>query len=86
MKVYFTKDFIKKSNKLIKRNSQLEKRLTKQITLFKKNTQHPSLKLHKLKGQRSNQFAIWIEGNLRALCIQDNDEYVFFDFITHDEY
>lgn len=86
MKINFSKNFIKKSSKLIKKNPQLEKRFTKQISLFKKNSKHPSLKLHKLKGQRSNQLAVWIEGDLRALCIQDNDEYVFFDLVKHDEY
>ncbi len=86
MKIYFSKNFAKKSSKLISKNPQIKQKLIKQIALFKTNQQHPSLKLHKLKGQRSSQFAIWIEGDLRALCIQDNDEYVFFDLVKHDEY
>ena len=86
MRVYISTNFVKKSSKLISKNPQLEQRLIKQIVLFKTNKQHPSLKLHKLRGQRSSQLAIWIEGDLRALCIQDNDEYVFFDLVKHDEY
>lgn len=86
MKISFSKNFIKKSTRLIKKNPQLEKSLVKQLSLFKKNNKHPSLRLHKLKGQRSDQLAVWIEDDLRALCIQSNDEYVFFDLVKHDQY
>ncbi|NCN03886.1 MAG: hypothetical protein GW942_02330 [Candidatus Pacebacteria bacterium] len=86
MKINFSKSFIKKSSKLIQKNPQLEKSLVKQISLFKKNSKYPSLRLHKLKGQRSDQLTIWIEDDLRALCIQSHDEYVFFDLVKHDQY
>jgi len=56
------------------------------LLLFAKNSKHPSLKLHKLKGQRSVQFSIWIKGDLRALYIKDKQDIIFVDILNHDEY
>ena len=86
MNVYFSSKFIKKAKILTKNNKDLKKSLEKQISVFKSNPRHPSLKFHKLKGKRLNQMAIWIKGDLRALCIKDKDEYLFTNLITHDEY
>ena len=87
MNFYVTTSFEKKAKKLIKKDSQLRLILTKQFDLFQKNPQHPSLKLHKLQGKRSQQYSIWIKDNLRAISIKSEDgAYVFFDFITHDQY
>ena len=68
------------------KDASLRKDLAKQFPLFKANRNHPSLRLHKLIGSRSEQYAIWIRGDLRALGICDGDEFVFFDLVTHDEY
>jgi mRNA-degrading endonuclease YafQ of YafQ-DinJ toxin-antitoxin module len=86
MNFSLTINFQKKAQKLCKKDSQLRKALTKQFILFKKNHLHPSLKLHKLKGKRSEQYAIWIIGDLRALGIKEGDNYIFFDLVSHDQY
>lgn len=86
MNVYFSSRFIKKSRQLIKKDRSLQKSLEKQISLFKKNPDDPSIRFHKLKGKRSRQIAIWIKGDLRALCVKEKNDYVFVDIITHDEY
>jgi toxin HigB-1 len=86
MKIYFSRNFTKKASKLVKKNPQLKLKLAKQISLFKENSGHRSLKLHRLKGRRSDQYSIWIEGDLRALFIQEGDEFVFVNLINHDEY
>jgi mRNA-degrading endonuclease YafQ of YafQ-DinJ toxin-antitoxin module len=81
-----TANFIKKARKLAQKNSKLEQDLAKQSKLFSQNPLHPSLKLHKLVGDRSEQYAIWIKGDLRALCIKHENIFLFFDLVTHDEY
>lgn len=86
MNIYFSTKFVKKVTALTKRNKNLKKSLDKQISLFKTNLNHPSLKLHKLKGKRSDQLAIWIKRDLRALCVKEGDNYLFVNLITHDEY
>ena len=86
MILHFTQVFQKKAGKLIAHNDQLRKKLKKQFQLFQQNPHHMGLRLHRLKGQRSEQYAIWIEGDLRALAIKDGEVYTFFDLITHDQY
>ena len=86
MNVYFTPKFIRRSKSLTKKNKHLKGILEKQITLFKLNSTHPSLKLHRLKGKRSKQLAVWVKGDLRALCVKEKNDYVFFDLVSHNEY
>lgn len=86
MNFSLTQSFQKKAQRLCKKDAQLRFALAKQFSLFQENHEHPSLKLHKLKGTRSEQYAVWIMGNLRALGIKSEDEYVFFDLVTHDQY
>ena len=86
MNFSLTLAFQKKAQKLCRRDRSLRQALAKQFALFQENHQHPSLKLHKLKGKRSEQYAIWILGDLRALGIKSDQEYIFFDLVTHDKY
>lgn len=86
MNFFLTENFQKKAQKLCKKDSQLRHALAKQFSLFQENHLHPSLKLHKLKGKRSEHYAIWIAGDLRALGIKSDEEYIFFDLVTHDQY
>ena len=86
MNVYFSTKFVKKTRSLTNKDRSLKNSLDKQISLFKKDPSHPSLRFHKLKGKRSRQIAIWIRGDLRALCTKDGDGYLFIDLVTHDEY
>lgn len=86
MTIHFTQDFRKKAAKLVKNNSKLQKRLKKQFSLFQQNPAHAGLRLHKLKVSLSEQYAIWIEGDLRALAIKEGEVYTFFDVVNHDQY
>lgn len=86
MNFSLTQSFQKEVQKLCKKDPSLRSALVKQFSLFQENHQHPSLRLHKLKGKRSEQYAIWIIGDLRALGIKQDEEYVFFDLVTHDQY
>lgn len=84
MTIHFTKEFQKEIGRI--KSSRVKGKLQKQLKLFIIDQKHPSLKLHKLKGKRSQQYSIWIEDNLRAIAVRDNDTYVFFDLVNHDEY
>lgn len=86
MNLYFTENFEKRITKICHKQTQLKRELAKQFKLFQQNPSHPSLKLHKLQGKRSTQYAIWIKGDLRALYIIENGQYIFFDLVTHDQY
>ena len=89
MDIELTDLFKKKSQKLIQKDPTLSSILKKQFNLFKSNPLYPSLHLHKLQGKRSEQYAIKIKSDLRALSIKSKDSkdtYIFFDLVTHDEY
>jgi hypothetical protein len=83
--VRYTAGFHKKARKLCQQPKSKEQ-LRKQLKLFQINPNHPGLRLHKLRGQRSQQCAMWIEGNVRALFIREGHSYIFFDIIDHDQY
>lgn len=86
MNVSVTESFQKKAHKLCKTDPQLRKALAEQFSLFLEDHRHPSLRLHKLQGQRSEQYATWILEDLRALGVKGENEYIFFDIVRHDEY
>lgn len=85
-KISFTEVFKKKVVKLKCKNHLLDKAFRKQFRKFKENPYHAGLRLHRLKGERSSQYAIRIEGDLRALAIKEGDTFIFFDLIKHDQY
>ena len=86
MRIKLTTSFEKKAKKYIKKNPQLDKAIRKQLKILVIDDKHPSLRLHKLEGKRSNQYAIWIKGDLRAIAVKKGDNYIFHNLITHDEY
>lgn len=89
MNIELTESFKKKVQKLVKKDFDLKLALKKQFNLFKSNPLYPSLHLHRLQGKRSEQYAIKIKPDLRALSIKSRDNkdtYIFFDLVTHDEY
>jgi len=79
---YFDKKLSKKLNK----NPRLKKKVSKQLKLLQQNTNHPSLKVHKLKGKRVHEYSLWIEGNLRITYQIITNVILLTDIITHDEY
>ncbi|KKQ26100.1 MAG: hypothetical protein US62_C0019G0027 [Candidatus Woesebacteria bacterium GW2011_GWA1_37_8] len=71
---------------LSKKNPQLKIKIKKQVELLIINLRHPSLKLHKLSGDRASEYSFWIEGNLRITFMIVDNIILFTDIITHDEY
>ncbi len=86
MKIRTSAYFDKNLSKKIKKNSQLKGKIKKQIELLQENLRHPSLKLHKLSGKRTQEYSFWIEGNLRITFVIIDNVILFTDIITHDEY
>ena len=86
MEIRSTAHFDKNFSKKIKKNPQLRAKIIKQVELLKENLKHPSLKLHKLTGKRTQEYSFWIEGNLRITFMIIDNIILFTDIITHDEY
>ncbi len=86
MKVFTSSVFDKKLKKLVSKNPKLEFSVCKQLELLKENINYPSLRLHKLKGRRSDSFSIWIEANIRVVFGFKNGSIVLEDIVTHDQY
>lgn len=78
----------KKLKKLKLKHPQILAKVLKQLSLFKKNSSHPSLKNHKLTGNLKDTWSIYIEKNLRAiyrLSESTSTKAIFFDIGTHDQ-
>lgn len=77
-------DLYKKLQKIKKKDSQLFKKIQKQLAIFKKNPQHRSLRLHKITREVENVWSISIDRSIRMLYI-DEEAIYFFELGTHDE-
>lgn len=86
MNLRYSDHFQKKLQKRLRKHPNLRPKLAKQLKLLEKNIAHPSLKTHKFKGQHLDEYAIWIEGDLRVLFVMMEGELLLTDLINHDEY
>jgi mRNA-degrading endonuclease YafQ of YafQ-DinJ toxin-antitoxin module len=86
MIIKYSAYFLGRIKKRLLKSPQLRVKLKKQLSLLEKDIRHPSLKVHKLKGKRAEEYALWIEGNLRITFLMYDEYYLLTDVITHDEY
>ena len=86
MKLSSTSHFDRKLARKIHKNPKLKKNIAKQLKLLVKNKRSPSLKMHRLKGERALEYSIWIRKNLRITFQIIEDVILLTDIITHDEY
>ena len=86
MTIRYTQYFEQRLRKKLQKNSQLKEKVKKQIELLTQDIRHPGLKVHKLQGKRTTQYAFWVEKNLRITFLIYSDYYLLTDIITHDEY
>lgn len=86
MKIKYSPYFIKRFQKRLVKNPHLKEKFAKQYALIHMDLRHPSLKLHKLKGKRGDEYSFWIEGNLGVLFVFIDDCIYLTDIVTHDEY
>lgn len=82
--IRFSTEVNRRLRKIQKTDHKLFKKIKKQITLFKNNPQHKSLRLHKITGVAHSIKSISIDRNIRILFEEDGDFY-FFAIGTLDE-
>lgn len=85
MQIRISDDLAKELAKIKKKDRQLAEQVHKQLEIFSLNPQHPSLRLHKLKGELKNLWSISITKNIRMVYQQERDEAYFVDIGTHDQ-
>lgn len=72
--------------RMYKKDKNLVERIQKQINLFESDAKHPSLRLHKLKGNLDSMWSISITTSIRMVFrIIDKETAYFVDIGTHDE-
>lgn len=83
-KIAFSSSFQKQLRQIQRKDEKLFKKVKKQFSLFKLNPKHPSLRLHKFKGDLKDVWSLLVTIDFRLLFIEDR-EYYFFDMGTHDQ-
>ncbi len=85
MEVSFSTDVIEYLHNTKKKDVKLFKKIYKQLSIFKENPRHPSLRTHKLEGKLLNSWSISVERNIRMLYRIAGNKAVFYKIGTHDE-
>lgn len=83
-KITFSPTFRKQLKQLQKKDKKLFEKIKKQFSLFKLNSRHPSLRIHKLKGELKDVWSLSVTMDFRLLFVEDT-VYYFFDLGTHDQ-
>ena len=64
---------------------KIQKKFKERVTLFKKNPRHPSLRVHKLKGDMEPLESMDVTGDVRALFVREGVVIIFHKIGTHSE-
>ena len=86
-KIIITDAYKKRVVKFLKKHPDMLKRYAKAITLLEVDSFHPSLRLHKLKGNLNEYFSISINMEYRVVIdflVVDN-EIIPIDIGNHDD-
>lgn len=83
-KIVFSPTFNKKLKSISHKDKHLTFEIYKQLKIFQVNPQHPSLRIHKLKGQLQNVWSMSVTTSFRLIFIEDT-EYYFFDMGEHND-
>ena len=86
-KIVRTDSYFKKLKKFIKKHPEILDRYIKCIEILEINPFHPSLRLHKLKGNLNDYYSVSINMQYRIVIdfIIDNNKIILLDIGTHDE-
>ncbi len=84
-KIEFSIPFKKSYKKIAAKNTDVAFVLMQKLFLLSQDINHPSLKLHKLKGELSNYYAISIEYDLRVILELIGDKIILINIGSHDE-
>jgi mRNA-degrading endonuclease YafQ of YafQ-DinJ toxin-antitoxin module len=83
MELRFTKSFDLDYIKLTKGNRILQKRIRKQFHRLRQQTNHPSLRLHKI--QSSRYWSISIDKSIRVLLIFEKELIYIYHIGKHED-
>jgi len=85
--IIFTKKYEKKSKKFLKKHPNLYPKYEKTLFLLKLNPFHPSLRLHKLKGNLAEFYSVSIDLEYRIIIdfVVIDKKIFLIDIGTHDE-
>ena len=86
-KIIITEEFDKKIKKFLKKHFDLYSKVSKTLTLLSDNPFHPSLRLHKLKGNLGEYHSVSIDMSYRIVIefIIKDGEIIPIDIGSHDE-
>jgi addiction module RelE/StbE family toxin len=86
-KLIETKKYIKKLKKFLKKHPDMFKKYEKTIYLLESNPYHPSLRLHKLKGDLNEFYSVSIDMNYRIIIdfVIIEDKIFLIDIGEHDD-
>ena len=86
-KLIYTKSYNKKAKKFIRKHPDLLNQYEKTLKLLELNPNHPSLRLHELKGKLKEIYSVSINISYRItleLIITEND-IILIDVGPHDQ-
>lgn len=86
-RIIYPDRYIKQAKKFLKKHPEIHKQYRKTLELLELNPQHPSLRLHKLKGNLSSLSSVSINMSYRIVLefiIQDKD-IILVDIGNHDK-
>ena len=85
--IIFTEAYEKKAREFFKVHKDLIKRYEKLLTLLRENPQHPSLRLHKLKGDLKEFYSLSISKKFRIIVrfIIEEKKIIMIDIGIHDD-
>ena len=87
-KLIFPESYLKKAKKFLKKHPELVERYKKTLRMLELNPNHPSLRLHKLKGQLKDCYSVSLSLNYRIIIAFAETErgIVFIDIGGHEIY
>lgn len=85
MKIEFSSSYRKVFKKLISKNPDIVFLVFNKLLVLSENINHPSLRLHKLKGNLKDFHSISVENNIRIILELKEDSILLINIGTHDE-
>ena len=85
--ILYTDSYLKRARKFIKKHPELVSQYEKTVKLLEINPNHPSLRLHKLRGKLSELYSVSINISYRIsiIFLIEDDKIIPLDLGSHDE-
>ena len=82
-----TRQYEKKAKKFFQNHTQLKQKYRSVVARLTENFRHPSLKLHRLKGNLSEFLAVSLDYKYRIVLLIEivQDQIILVDIGSHDE-